>query len=315
MAEFFSAVVIVAVICSSSNLLQSSEAADQNRITPSRISFNKGFKALYGEANVIPYEDDGSVDISMDGTTSSGFHSRQMYVNGNFETSLKLPSSYTAGVVVTFYTSNNQKYPYRHDEIDFEFLGHIGGKNWTVQTNFYGNGRVDRGREERYGLWFDPSEDYHRYRIRWGPNRITYYVDDVPIRHVRRVPAMGMGAEADFPSKEMRLYGTIWNGSDWATGGGKYKMDLSYGPFVAKYSGFVLDGCPFNETCSSGSGGDVNGDLTREERVKMNGFRRKWMNYSYCYDKTRYAVPLPECVFNSRELRHLQKLHPTTYGH
>lgn len=270
--------------------------------------FNKGFRTLYGESNIVSYEDEGSVEIAMDETTSSGFSSKKLYVNGHFETALKLPESYTAGVVVTFYTSNNQKYPYRHDEIDLEFLGHTRGNKWSLQTNFYGDGHVDRGREERYELWFDPSEDFHRYRIAWGPDRITYYVDDVPIRHVRKVEAMS----ADFPSKEMRLYGTIWNGSDWATAGGKYKLDPSYGPFIAKYSGFVLNGCPFNETTP----GDCSDErpFTREERVKMNAFRRKWMTYSYCYDRNRYAVALPECVFNARELRHLQKLHPKTFG-
>lgn len=275
-------------------------------------TFNKAFKPLYGDSNIVAYEDEGSVEIAMDESTSSGFHSKKMYNNGYFETSLKLPNSYTAGVVVTFYSSNNQKYPYRHDEIDLEFLGRPRGGRWSLQTNFYGNGHVERGREERYDLWFDPAEDFHRYAIRWGPDMITYYVDGIPIRHVTKVPSM----RDEFPSKEMRLYGTIWNGSDWATNGGKYKMDMSYGPFVAKYSGFVMNGCAFNETGAArdcGEGGPEIRGLTREERVRMNGFRRKWMTYSYCYDKKRYPVALPECVFNSKELRHLHKIHPKTF--
>lgn len=293
------AVLIAAVICSRSMIM----------VESTTTAFNEGFKALYGESNIVEYEDEGSVEIAMDETTSSGFHSKQMYVNGYFETSLKLPESYTAGVVVTFYASNNQKYPYLHDEIDFEFLGHTHGSKWSVQTNFYGGGHVERGREERYELWFDPSEDFHRYAFLWGPTRITYYVDGVPIRHVTKVDSMG----ADFPSKEMRLYGTIWNGSDWATGGGKFKLDMNYGPFIAKYSGFVMNGCPLNETARYCNGVEE-GSLTREERVRMNGFRRRWMTYSYCYDRKRYSAALPECVFDSKEMRHLQKLHPKTFG-
>ncbi|KAI3449305.1 hypothetical protein Pfo_005970 [Paulownia fortunei] len=283
---------------------------------PSVVSFNQGFNPLYGELNIIPYEGNNSVQISMDERTSSGFHSKLMYVHGYFETSLKLPENYTAGVVVTFYTCNNHKYPFYRDEIDLEFLGHIHGQKWLLQTNFYGNGSTNRGREERYELWFNPSEDFHRYGILWTDNRITYYVDDVPIRHVKRVDAMG----GDFPSKEMSLYGTIWNGSNWATSGGQYKLDLSNGPFIAKYSSFVLNGCPFNRTRTTPQCKNylslvgLSNDITREERAQMQAFRRKLMTYSYCYDRKRYAVPLPECVFNSKEFQHLQKFDPWTFG-
>lgn len=99
-------------------------------------------------------------------------------------------------------------------------------------------------------------------------------------------------------------------------------MDLSYGPFVAKYSGFVLNGCPVDQTridtaryCDRDSGlVRFDRDLTGEERTRMQSFRNKWMTYSYCYDKKRYSVPLPECVFNSEELKHLQKFDRWTFG-
>ncbi|XP_073138076.1 probable xyloglucan endotransglucosylase/hydrolase protein 28 [Henckelia pumila] len=275
----------------------------------SLVSFDKGFNPLYGEHNITPYEANKSVQISMDQTTSSGFSSKLMYMHGYFESSIKLPQNYSAGVVVTFYMCNDRKYPYRHDEIDFEFLGHIHGQDWLVQTNFYGNGSTGRGREERYVLWFDPSQDFHRYGIMWTDDIITYYVDDVPIRHVRRVEAM----RGDFPSKEMGLFGTIWNGSDWATGGGKHKLDLSYGPYVAKYSSFVLNGCGVDPNRKRNRCEFSNG-LRSKERDRMQGFRRKYMTYSYCYDKKRYVVPLPECVVDFEELEHLRKFDRWTFG-
>lgn len=295
--------IVVVIICGA---LLSSYAYNPS---PPPVLFHHGFNPLFGESNIIPYEDNSAVQISIDETTSSGFLSKHMYVHGYFETSLKLPENYTAGVVVTYYTCNNLKYPHHRDEIDLEFLGHTHGQNWVLQTNFYGNGSTSRGREERYGLWFDPAQDFHRYGILWTPNRITYYVDGVPIRHVPRVDSMG----GDFPSKEMSLFATIWNGSDWATSGGQHKMDLKYGPFVAKYSGFVLNGCPFNQTAQCDHL-EFSDDITLEERVKMNGFRRQWMTYSYCYDTRRYHVPLPECVFNAREFKHLQEFDPSTFG-
>lgn len=285
-----------------------------NAEKPSAISFHEGFNPLYGEFNVVPYEQNKSVRISMDERSSSGFHSKQMYMHGHFQSSIKLPANYTAGVVVTFYTSNNQKYPHNHDEIDFEFLGHIDGQKWLVQTNFYGNGSTSRGREERYVLWFDPSADFHKYGILWTGDRITYYVDDVPIRHVNKVDAMAR----DFPSQEMKLYSTIWNGSEWATLGGKYKLDMSKGPYVAHYTNFALSGCPQDPAqdtsqCSSKLAQEVSKDITPEERKHMQAFRSKYMTYSYCYDVKRYPVRMPECVFDQGDLARLQKFDPRTF--
>ncbi|CAK9137206.1 unnamed protein product, partial [Ilex paraguariensis] len=218
------------------------------------LSFHEGFYRLYGEQNIVPYENDKSVSISMDERTSSGFSSQKPYMYGSFSASIKLPEDYTAGVVVAFYVANNQNHPYNHDEIDIEFLGHIDGENWL-------------------------------YSILWNEKQIIYYVDDVPIREVRRTEAM----EGDWPSKPMTLYGTIWNGSDWATHGGKYKIDLKYSPFVAKYSDFVLNGCPVNPIqiqppkCEA----PIRAGVTPDQRRKMKNFRRKHMTYSYCYDKNR----------------------------
>jgi hypothetical protein len=68
--------------------------------------------------------------------------------------------------------SNGDVYERTHDELDFEFLGNVRGREWRVQTNVYGNGSTAVGREERYGLWFDPTEDFHRYAIHWSRHRI-----------------------------------------------------------------------------------------------------------------------------------------------
>lgn len=61
-----------------------------------------------------------------------------------------------------------------HDELDFEFLGNIKGKEWRVQTNIYGNGSTSRGREERYLMPFDPTKEFHRYSILWTNETIMY---------------------------------------------------------------------------------------------------------------------------------------------
>ncbi|KAI4372375.1 hypothetical protein MLD38_010616 [Melastoma candidum] len=202
------------------------------------ITFDEGFKPLFGDGNLVR-PDDGNAHILLDRFTGAGFITSDMYQHGFFSAQIKLPSVYTAGVVVTFYMSNGDVFLKTHDELDIEFLGNVRGKPWRFQTNVYGNGSVHRGREERYTLWFDPSKDFHRYSILWTPTTIIFYVDEVPIREVIRSEDMG----GEYPLKPMSLYATIWDASDWATGGGKYKVNYKFAPFVAEFQDFVLDGC------------------------------------------------------------------------
>ncbi|KAG5060777.1 hypothetical protein JHK87_001806 [Glycine soja] len=70
--------------------------------------------------------------------------------------------------------SNGDMFQNNHDEIDFEFLGNIRGKDRRIQTNVYGNGSTNIGREERCGLWFDLVEDFHQYNILWTNSKIMY---------------------------------------------------------------------------------------------------------------------------------------------
>jgi len=234
-----------------------------------------------------------------------------MYQHGFFSASIKLPSDYTAGVVVAFYVSNGDVFEKRHDELDFEFLGNIRGKPWRVQTNVYGNGSVSRGREERYVLPFDPTTEFHRYSILWTAAAVAFYVDDVPVREVRRSPAMG----GDFPSKPMSLYATVWDASTWATSGGRYRVNYRYGPFVASFTDLALLGCRADPIrMVPAAGGSCAADeealrasdvavMTVEKLQAMRRFREHNMVYSYCYDTRRYPAALPECDVVESERR------------
>ncbi|CAI9764712.1 unnamed protein product [Fraxinus pennsylvanica] len=266
------------------------------------VTFNKGFSYLFGEGNIIRSADDNSVQLHLNQYTGSGFKSSDFYDHGFFSAKIKLPSEYTAGIVVAFYMTNGDVFRKSHDELDFEFLGNIRGKRWRFQTNMYGNGSTNRGREERYYLWFDPSKEFHRYSILWTTNIIIFYIDDVPIREIVRNDAMG----ADFPSKPMGLYATIWDASDWATSGGKYKVNYKYAPFVAEFTDLALHGCAADllqevvtSDCAAQEDGQLMSDdyasITSKQRNEMKRFRGKYMYYSYCYDTLRYPVPPPEC--------------------
>ncbi|KAI3764016.1 hypothetical protein L2E82_14016 [Cichorium intybus] len=281
------------------------------------LSFDEGYSHLFGDNNLIVLKDGKSVHLSLDERTGSGFVSQDLYLHGFFSASIKLPADYTAGVVVAFYMSNGDTYNKTHDEIDFEFLGNIRGKEWRIQTNIYGNGSTNVGREERYGLWFDPSDDFHQYSILWTTTSIIFYVDDVPIREIKRTESMG----GDFPSKPMTSYATIWDASQWATNGGKYKVNYKYAPYVAEFSNFVLHGCTVDPielnsvNCEAKTGSDsIPTGISASQRVKMESFRKKYMQYSYCYDKVRYNKRTAECVFNAKEAERLKRFDPVTFG-
>ncbi|KAL6543882.1 putative xyloglucan endotransglucosylase/hydrolase protein 27 [Orobanche gracilis] len=279
------------------------------------LSFDEGYSQLFGDGNLMVLKDGKTVHISLDDRTGSGFLSQEVYLHGYFSASIKLPADYTAGVVVAFYMSNGDTYERNHDEIDFEFLGNIRGKDWRIQTNIYGNGSTSIGREERYGLWFDPSVDFHQYSLLWTENIIVFYVDNVPIREVKRTETM----DGHFPSKPMSLYATIWDGSDWATNGGKYKVIYKYAPYIAEFSDFVLHGCAVDpiehsECDDAREFSSITSAMARQQRTRMSGFRNKYMQYSYCYDRSRYKIPPFECVIDSKEADRLRAFDPITFG-
>ncbi|CAA7401347.1 unnamed protein product [Spirodela intermedia] len=270
------------------------------------MAFEEGYTQLFGDGNLMLLGDGKTVHIALDERTGAGFASQDLYLHGFFSASIKLPSDYAAGVVVAFYLSNGDVFEKTHDELDFEFLGNIRGKEWRIQTNVYGNGSTATGREERYELWFDPTEDYHRYSILWSENLIVFYVDGTPIREIIRNEAMAR----EFPAKPMSLYATIWDGSSWATSGGRYKVDYRRAPYVAEFADLVLSGCVVNPIDHSPACGSATAlrrrgapAISPAQRRAMEGIRLKHMTYSYCYDRQRYPVAPPECVVDPDEAK------------
>uniref|UniRef100_A0A0E0KLQ0 Xyloglucan endotransglucosylase/hydrolase n=1 Tax=Oryza punctata TaxID=4537 RepID=A0A0E0KLQ0_ORYPU len=275
------------------------------------IAFEEGFSPLFGEDNMVKSPDGRTVSITLNRYTGSGFISSDYYHHGFFSASIKLPKDHTAGVVVAFYLSNGDVFEKTHDELDFEFLGNRYRHEWKMQTNVYGNGSTDRGREERYLMPFDPTADAHRFSILWSSRLIVFYVDGVPIREVPRSAAMA----ADYPSKPMALYVTIWDGSTWATDNGKYKVNYKRGPFTAVFSDLVLRGCTARSDIRLASADDQDrcaaaeeeltdaeyARMTARKRMAMRRFRQRQMLYTVCYDTNRYPEPFPECDVNMAE--------------
>ncbi|XP_051142784.1 probable xyloglucan endotransglucosylase/hydrolase protein 32 [Andrographis paniculata] len=248
------------------------------------IGFNQGFANLWGPQH--QKLDNGTLTIWLDTTTGSGFKSLVPYSSGYFGTSVKLQSGYTAGVISSFYLSNNQENPGSHDEIDVEFLGTTLDKPYVVQTNVYikgnGDGDVKVGREMQFHLWFDPTKDFHNYGILWNPNEIIFLVDDVPIRKYPKTN------DTTFPARPMWVYGSIWDASSWATENGKYKANYSYEPFVANYSNFKI--AKIGGVAPAGSTG-----LSRQQSAAMEWVQNNYKVYDYCIDPQRDHKFTPEC--------------------
>lgn len=136
-----------------------------------------------------------------------------------------------------------------------------------------------------------------------------FYIDNVPIREVVRNEAMG----GRFPSKPMSLYATIWDGSNWATSGGRYKINYKYAPYIAEFADLILHGCAADPMDHMPACNKLAADLyntitiSDDQRLAMERFRNKYMTYSYCYDRVRYSAPLLECSAGHQEARQFQE--------
>ncbi|KAB2097057.1 hypothetical protein ERO13_A01G139300v2 [Gossypium hirsutum] len=239
----------------------------------SHVSVNKSFSNVFGGPNIKILNNGSTATFALDRTSGSGLASWNKYNYGFFSAAIKLPAGLTSGVVVAFYLSNADMYPHSHDEIDIELLGNDKRIDWVLQTNVYANG-VSTGREEKFYFWFNPTLQHHYYSILWNSHHIVFLVDNIP---VREFPNNGKFSAA-YPSKPMSLYVTIWDGSQWATHGGKYPVN--YNASVSSID--PVEGPDFIK-------------LSNQQMSAMVWARRKLMFYSYCKDTSRFKVLLPEC--------------------
>eukprot|EP01018_Ginkgo_biloba_P026156 Gb_22359 [translate_table: standard] len=279
------------------------------RVTDSfnTIHFSKGYSNLWGAQHQHVSQDQSSVTLRLDRSSGSGFRSKKTYMYGFFSAAIKLPAGYTAGIITSFYLSNNQVYEGWHDEVDIEFLGTVPGEPYKVQTNVYGNGTGDGtkliGREQHFHLWFDPTLDFHNYSLLWTPHQILFLVDSIPIRRFPKVKSLGV----KYPSKPMSVYATIWDASAWATDGGKYKANYNYEPFLSTYTNFIISGCSprhdlIDKKCSHGRLDSIISPKLNKDQIRALQFVRKnYMVYDYCRDFQRYPKGMPECPPTSKK--------------
>ncbi|XP_058114276.1 xyloglucan endotransglucosylase/hydrolase protein 2-like [Magnolia sinica] len=256
-------------------------------------NFNYNYAVTFGGDHVVSLDQGREIQLTMDKSTGSGFGSKFDYGSGFFYMKIKLPDKDTAGVVTSFYLSSHKR---RHDEVDFEFLGNREGKPYTLQTNIFANGQGNR--EQRIRLWFDPTLNFHTYKILWNPYQLVFFVDNIPIRVFANKTNIGVG----YPSKPMQVLASLWDAEDWATDGGQAKTNWTCAPFKANFQGFNVDGCksydPNISPCYSSSlwwNSAEHMRLSPAQQILYEYVKKRYITYDYCSDKPRFPTPPPEC--------------------
>lgn len=91
---------------------------------------------------------------------------------GSYEVSMKLPNAPSSITGFFLYRA-----PDFYHEIDIEIFNQPNSQLWLTT---YENGKEVN--EYKEPLWFDPTADYHRYRIDYYQDKVSFYIDD---RHIQ----------------------------------------------------------------------------------------------------------------------------------
>jgi xyloglucan:xyloglucosyl transferase len=272
-------------------------------------------------------------------TAYSSMESKQSWQYGGIGAWIKLAKGYTAGTVTTLYVCNVSSHHTdqftvgsvalpidallwcgigltgmlvflvqlsssgpNHCEFDYEFLGNVTGQPYLMHTNICVNGVG--GREIQFYLWFDPTKDYHYYNVQWNKDLVVFYVDNTPVREFPNL--VGKAYNASYPTAcPMKLYLSMWDGSQWATEGGRVKLDWSQAPFTASYKDFRLRGCKATQgdwaaikRCQNsiyGAPGPKYQTIGATRTRKLRWVKRNFVHYNYCADTVRYPQLPVEC--------------------
>ncbi|CAN4081332.1 unnamed protein product [Withania somnifera] len=277
-------VTVQASLLISMSFLASQSACDDE------VLFYQNYYQKYGSDHLIISDEGKEVSLLLDQYTGSGFMSNQKFGSGDFCINLKIPNKNSAGVITTFYLTSqsvNEPAGIPHDEVDFEFLG--GDGKYTLSTNIFAN---DGGhREQQFNLWFDPTSEFHTYRILWNQYNIVLFVDDVPIRVFKNNTNSGV----NYPSNIMHIEATIWNDTTWVG-----EVDWSQGPFTAYYRNFSINACQYQESnlqdCYNISYYWNTIMTLSPKQHQRYEYLRGNMTFDYCQHN---ATDFPECFLNN----------------
>ncbi|KAL3696129.1 hypothetical protein R1sor_010205 [Riccia sorocarpa] len=249
--------------------------------------------------NIVTDDSTGNVQAILTRETGVEFETMKTYLGGSFSVKAKLVPGNSAGTVSAFYLIS---YDNNHDEIDMEFLGNVSGQPYVLHTNLFANGVGKR--EQQVYLTFDPTANYHTYSIIWNHRLITWSVDGTPIRVHKNIEAQAPGS---FPfSKGLHVAGCIYEGSTWATRGGRDPINWNDAPFVVNFQNFDFDACEVQNGDASSCRGNYGNwwdgpqyqSLSSDQINQLRSYRQQYQIYDYCTDKSRNPTPPIECQYN-----------------
>lgn len=253
-----------------------------------KATFSDNYEISWGNVRLL--NNGQTVQLTMDKASGSGFQSKMDYLFGSLSMRIKLISGNSAGTVTSYYMSSEAS---QHDELDYEFLGNLPGQPYTIQTNVFASGIGNR--EQRLKLWFDPTADFHNYSILWNQKQIVFWIDSIPIRVFKNNEAAGVPYPDQRP---MKIISTLWNGEDWATDGGRVKIDWNDAPFIASYQSFEVDACSSSPCVNDWWDQSTFQSLNQQQLTQLDWVRKNYMTYDYCHDASRYPTPPRECALN-----------------
>lgn len=128
-------------------------------------------------------------------------------------------------------------------------------------------------------------------------------MDSLPIRVFRNYETQGIA----YPNKQgMRTYTSLWNADNWATRGGRDKIDWKNAPFTARLHRFRARACKWDgqvntSQCAATTppnwwSSPMYSQLSNAKMGQLKWVRDNYMIYDYCKDTTRFNGQLPpEC--------------------
>ncbi|XP_024399559.1 xyloglucan endotransglucosylase protein 7 [Physcomitrium patens] len=242
---------------------------------------------------------DTQIRLTLDRQNFAGAGSKESFLYAEISAWIKCPPFDSAGTVTTFYLSSSGP---EHCELDMEFLGNSTGQPFILHTNVFVGGKGER--EQQMYLGFDPSAEFHLYTFRWTKDSVLFLVDGAVVRVFKNLEGQVPGFKY-LKDQAMMVYVSIWDGSQWATQGGRVKINYDSAPFVAHYDYFGLNGCTVDPNDAANgvaacqyspyATGQNNGNSNPQPSTTTT------MLYDYCYDTNRNPTPPPECAYNKVE--------------
>lgn len=207
-------------------------------------SFSKGtnYFSITSSKKGIDFGEDG-MELTIKNKFENPALTSSFYIMyGKVEAEIK--GAFGSGIVSSLYLQSDDL-----DEIDIAEI--LGGDPFNYQTNYFIKGNVTTyDRERCHKLQISPLKEYYKYGVKWTPSKIVWYLDDQPVRQLRR------GNRQGFPTSPMAIKISLWAGEDTENEGtiawSKGLTNYQDGPFTMNIKNLVVSDYSSGQSYSYG---------------------------------------------------------------